>query len=174
MKISRFLAIVAVFVMGAGFSPLMAGELSPYGSSKADMHAYPTLNAVFDVNYMDPKDLNVLNSFVTKTGAALKGKMVVVTHGPELRAFAKENYVQYAGIVEKMKVLADKGVEFRMCNNALKAAGFSKDDFHSFVTIVPAGFPEIALLQSQGYQYINPLANRVGGARYIDHPELKP
>ncbi|MBT3305324.1 MAG: hypothetical protein HN377_02470, partial [Alphaproteobacteria bacterium] len=104
---------------------------------------------------MNPQDLNVLNAFVTKTTQALKGHAVVVTHGPELRVFARENYVKYQGIVDKMKVLSDKGVEFRMCHNALRAAGFTKDDFHGFITVVPAGFPEIALLQSQGYQYIN-------------------
>ena len=42
-----------------------------------------------------------------------------------------------------------------------------------FVTVVPAGFPEIAILQSQGYQYINPLANRVGKTRYLDQPQMK-
>jgi intracellular sulfur oxidation DsrE/DsrF family protein len=162
-----------VLVMGSGFSAFAAGELSPYGTSKSDMHSFPKLNAVFDANYMNPQDLNVLFSFVSKTGAALKGKMVVVTHGPELRAFAKENYLKYQGIVDKMKSLADKGVEFRMCNNALRAAGYKADDFHGFITVVPAGFPEIALLESQGYQYINPLANRVGGIRYLDQPQLK-
>lgn len=172
MRISRILAVMVAILIGSGFTA-SADEMSPYGTSKADLHEYPTINVVFDVNYMDPKDLNVLYSFVKNTMKPLKGKMVVVTHGPELRAFAKENYIKYQGIMDKMKALADKGVEFRMCHNALRAAGFKKDDFHGFVTVVPAGFPEIALLESQGYQYINPLANRVGGIRYLDHPELK-
>lgn len=76
--------------------------------------------------------------------------MVVVTHGPELHAFAKENYNKYQGIMDRMKELADDGVEFRMCHNALRAAGFEADDFHGFITVVPAGFPEIVYLQSQG------------------------
>ena len=173
MKILHILAVFAVLVIGSGFSAIADEELSPYGSSKADLHPYPVLNAVFDANYMDVQDLNVLYDFVHNTEKAIKGKMVVVTHGPELRAFAKENYIKYQGIVDKMKSLADRGVEFRMCHNALRAAGFTKEDFHGFVTVVPAGFPEIALLESQGYQYINPLANRVGGTRYLDHPELK-
>lgn len=148
-------------------------ELSPYGSSKSDMHDYPTINAVFDANYTDPNNLNMLYAFVKNTMKPLKGKMVVVTHGPELRAFAKENYVKYQGIMDKMKELADAGVEFRMCSNALKAAGYKPDDFHGFVTVVPAGFPEIALLQSEGYSYINPLPYSPRDVRYLDHPELK-
>jgi intracellular sulfur oxidation DsrE/DsrF family protein len=97
----------------------------------------------------------------------------VVTHGPELRAFAKENYTKYQGIMDRMKELADAGVEFRMCHNALRAAGFKADDFHGFVTVVPAGFPEIAYLQSKGYRYINPTPYSPANVRYIDHPELK-
>lgn len=148
-------------------------DLSPYGSSKSDLREYPTTNAVFDVNYTNPEDLNLLYSFVKNTMGPLKGKMVVVTHGPELRAFAKENYLKYQGIMDKMKELADAGVEFWMCNNALRAAGFKADDFHGFVTVVTAGFPEIAHLQTQGYRYINPLPYSPRDVRYIEHPELK-
>jgi intracellular sulfur oxidation DsrE/DsrF family protein len=148
-------------------------ELSPYGTAKVNLHPYPVTNAVFDVNYEDPKDLNLLYSFVKNTMGPLKGKMVVVTHGPELRAFAKENYIKYQGIMDRMKELADAGVEFRMCNNALKAAGYEPDDFHGFITVVPAGFPEIAFLQREGYSYINPVPLSPKDVRYIDQPQLK-
>lgn len=173
MKVSHIFAIVTALILGTGFSAA-AQELSPYGTSTKDLHEYPTINAVFDANYINVQDLNVLYFFVKNTAPALKGKMVVVTHGPELRAFAKENYQKYAGIVDRMKELADKGVEFRMCYNALRAAGFKYDDFHGFIKVIPAGFPEIALLQTQNYQYINPLANRVRGTRYLDQPGKKP
>lgn len=99
--------------------------------------------------------------------------MVVVTHGPELRAFAKENYEKYQGVVQKMGELAEAGVEFRMCNNAMRAAGYKPEDMHGFITVVPAGFPEIAYLQSQGYQYINPLPLPVKDVRYLDQPQLR-
>ncbi|HER35709.1 MAG: DsrE family protein [Halothiobacillaceae bacterium] len=152
----------------------LAEEFSPYGTATTDMHEYPEIDAVFDVNYEDPNKLNILYSFVKNTAKPLKGDMIVVTHGPELRAFAKENYMKYQGIVDKMAELADSGVEFRMCNNALTAAGFEPDDMHGFVTVVPAGFPEIAYLQHQGYEYINPLPYSVRDVRYLDQPQLKP
>ena len=150
-----------------------AEEMAPYGTADVDMHEYPTIDAVFDVNYEDPTKLNILYAFVKNTSKPLKGHMVVVTHGPELRLFAKENYVKYQGIVDKLASLAEDGVEFRMCNNAMRAAGFEASDMHGFITVVPAGFPEIAYLQSKGYKYINPLPYSVRDVRYIDQPQKK-
>lgn len=168
---SGYAVFLAALLMAA---PALAEEgFSPYGTAKVDMHEYPVINAVFDVNYEDPNDLNILYAFVNNTRVPLKGKMVVVTHGPELRAFAKENYEKYQGIVDRMAELADNGVEFRMCNNAMRAAGFQAEDMHGFITVVPAGFPEIAYLQHQGYTFINPLPYSVRDVRYIDQPQLK-
>jgi len=147
--------------------------MSPYGTAKVNMHKYPKINVVFDVNYEDPQQLNTLYFFVLNTKKQLRGKVVVVTHGPELRAFAKENYVKYQGIMDKMAELAKDGVQFHMCNNAMHAAGFKAEDMTGFVTVVPAGFPEIAYLESKGYRYINPKPLSVKGVRYLDHPELK-
>jgi uncharacterized protein len=150
-----------------------AQEFAPYGTAKVDMHEYPTINAVFDLNYENPGDLNILYNFVNNTRTPLTGKMVVVTHGPELRVFAKENYEKYQGIVDRMAELARNGVEFRMCSNAMRAAGFQPSDMHGFITVVPAGFPEIAYLQAQGYRYINPIPLPVKDVRYLDQPQLK-
>ena len=171
-KVNRYLLAVLLGCL-LSLPVAQAEEASPYGTAKTNMHEYPTINAVFDVNYEDPNKLNILYAFVKNTSKPLKGKMVVVTHGPELRVFAKENYVKYQGIVDKMASLAEAGVDFRMCNNALRAAGFQPEDMHGFVTVVPAGFPEIAYLQSKGYTYINPLPYSVRDVRYLDQPQLK-
>lgn len=172
MKIFPHLVLASLLFSG-GIVSALAEELAPYGTAKTDMHEYPTIDAVFDVNYDDPQDLNILNAFVKNSAKPLKGKMVVVTHGPELRAFAKENYEKYQGIVDKMAELAEDGVEFRMCNNAMRAAGYAASDMHGFITVVPAGFPEIALLQSQGYAYINPIPLSPREVRYLEHPEKR-
>lgn len=171
-KILTTLAVAGIFFCGTG--PAVAEALSPYGTAKTDMREYPTINAVFDVNYEDPTKLNILYNFVKNTSKPLKGKMVVVTHGPELRIFAKENYEKYQGVVDKMAELSETGVDFRMCNNAMRAAGYKAEDMHGFITVVPAGFPEIAFLQSQGYAYINPLPLSVKDVRYLEQPQLKP
>ncbi len=169
------IAAVATAILGAlATTGALADEFAPFGKGKTDMHPMEVTNVVFDANYQDPNQLNILYNFVKNTLKETKGKAVVVTHGPELRAFARENYEKYAGVVDKMNELAKMGVEFKMCNNAMKAAGYSSaEDMHGFVTVVPAGFPELAYWQSKGYQYINPLPYPVKDVRYLDQPQLK-
>ena len=150
-----------------------ADVFSPYGTAKVDMHKMPVTDVVFDVNYEDPQKLNSLYNFIKNTKKETKGKVVVVTHGPELRAFAKENYQKYQGAVDKMAELAKDGVEFKMCNNAMRAAGFVPEDMHGFITVVPAGFPEVAYYQGKGYKYINPLPLPVKDIRFLDQPQMK-
>ncbi|MFU8777226.1 MAG: DsrE family protein [Roseovarius sp.] len=165
------IAWVAIAATSLALAPVMGAaseELAPYGTATVDMHEYPEIDQVFDVNYEDPNSLNALYSFVKNTRAVVPGKTVVVTHGPELRAFAKENYDKYYAVMDRMAELADMGVEFRMCNNAMRAAGFEAEDMHGFVTVVPAGFPEIVLLQHQGYAYVNPLPLPVRGIRELE------
>jgi intracellular sulfur oxidation DsrE/DsrF family protein len=171
MKIAT--TLVTVLIAASVAQPVFAQTFAPYGTAKVDMHTMPPTDTVFDVNYEDPQKLNTLYNFVKNTKKETKGKVVVVTHGPELRAFAKENYEKYQAIIDKMAELANDGVEFKMCNNAMLAAGFKAEDMHGFVTVVPAGFPEVAYWQGKGYKYINPLPLPVKDIRYIDQPALK-
>jgi len=172
-KLAATAAIIAM-TLAASATALSADEFAPFGKGKTDMHAMEPTNVVFDANYQDPAQLNILYNFVKNTLKETKGKAIVVTHGPELRAFARENYEKYAGVVDKMNELAQMGVEFKMCNNAMRAAGYSSaEDMHGFVTVVPAGFPELAYWQSKGYQYINPLPYPVKDVRYVDQPQMK-
>jgi intracellular sulfur oxidation DsrE/DsrF family protein len=171
---SRFtgIALVAAVALVPAHA-VYAEALAPYGTAKVDMHKMPVTPTVFDVNYDDPQKLNTLYNFIKNTKKETRGEVVVVTHGPELRAFAKENYEKYQGIVDKMAELAQDGVQFKMCNNAMKAAGFSAEDMHGFITVVPAGFPELVYWQGKGYQYVNPLPLPVKDVRYLDQPQLR-
>jgi uncharacterized protein len=173
MKLFRCFAIALAALCSA---PTLAAEkdLSPYGTAKVDMHKYPTINRVYDVNYVDVQNLNGLANFITNVNKDVPGKSVVVLHGPEIRVFAKENYEKYQGLVDKMAGLAKSGVDFRMCNNAMHGAGFEAKDIVGFVTIVPAGFAELIDLESKGYQPIVAIVTPVKDSRYLDHPELKP
>ncbi len=150
-----------------------AGNLEPYGTAKKDMHPYPAINRVYDVNYYKPQELNALYHFIINVNKVVPGKTVVVLHGAEIRAFAKENYVKYQPIVDEMAGLARHGVEFRMCNNAMHAAGFRARDIDGFVTVIPAGFAEIIYLESKGYRYINPLPTPVKDSRCLDNPRAR-
>lgn len=171
MRNALFAATLAL--AAAVSSSALAESFAPYGTAKVDLHEMPVEHVVFDVNYEDPRKLAILYNFVQNTQKETRGKVVVVTHGPELRAFAKENYEKYQGIVDRLAELAQAGVEFKMCNNAMRAAGFEAEDMHGFVTIVPAGFPEIAYWQGKGYRYINPLPLPVKDVRYLDQPQLR-
>ena len=151
-----------------------AGDLTPFGNAKVDMHKYGMINRVYDVNYDNPKKLNALVHFIQNVNDVVPGKAVVVLHGTEIRAFAKENYVKYQGVIDQLASLSKKGVEFRMCNNAMHAAGFKSKDIDGFITIIPAGFAEIISLENQGYKLIDASATPVRGSRFIDHPEEKP
>lgn len=167
--------LTAIIIALGNTVPAVADDApSPYGEARIDMHEMDPANTVFDVNYEDPNQLNILYNFVKNTKRVTKGKVVVVTHGPELRTFARENYEKYQGVVDKMAELAADGVEFKMCNNAMKAAGYQASDMHGFITVVPAGFPELAYWQAKGYHYTNPLPLSVKGVRYIEQPQLKP
>jgi len=152
---------------------LHAAELDPYGTAKVDLHKYSEINRVYDVNYDDPKKLNALVSFIKNVNAVVPGKAVVVFHGTEIRGLAKENYEKYQGVVDQLAELAKQGVDFRMCNNAMHAAGFQSTDVHGFVTIIPAGFAEIIALQKEGYQVIDATPTAVKDSRYLDNPKAK-
>lgn len=128
----------------------------PYGTATVKTRPTPVLNTVFDVSYDDPQKLELLYDFVRNTRQVTRGKVVIVTHGPELRAFAKENYTKFQTIVDKMAALANEGVEFYMCKHAMKMAGYKPEDMDGFITVVPSGFAEIAYYEYKGYQYINP------------------
>jgi uncharacterized protein len=164
--------VLLTLAVGCGLSA-GATEFAPYGTAKVDMHPMAATNTVFDVNYDDPKKLDILYSFIRNTRKETRGEVIVVTHGPELRAFAKENYEKYQAVVDKMAELAKEGVQFKMCNNAMKAAGFSATDMHGFITVVPAGFAELVHWQSKGYQYVNPIPLSVRDVRYLDQPRGK-
>ena len=136
-----------------------AEELSPYGTAKVDMHSMPVTDTVFDVNYDDPQKLNALYTFIKNTKKVTGGKVVVVTHGPELRAFAKENYLKYQGAVDKMAELAKEGVEFKMCSNAMKAAGYSAEDMEGLTTASWMARPRGRGLGATSWQPCGPMSS---------------
>lgn len=169
--------IVFAGILAAAFStmqtPAVAADMTPYGDAKVDMHKYGKINRVYDVNYEDPKKLGALVNFIKNVNNVVPGKAVVVLHGAEIRGFAKENYEKYQGVIDQLAALTKEGVEFRMCNNAMHAAGFEAKDIVGFVTVIPAGFAEVIDLQQKGYKVIDASATAVKDSRFIDHPELK-
>ena len=70
---------------------------------------------------------------------------------------AVKQYVQMDNeIGAKMASLAQAGIKFTACGNALKTNQIDKGQLYSFVEVVPAGVVELAKRQFEGYAYINP------------------
>lgn len=153
------LTLLSLALMLLTFGVAQAEDDGPYGSASLNMHEYPEIDAVWDVNYDDPEKFHIFNAFINNTYPEIKGHQVVVTHGPELQVFAKENYERYQPIVDAMAELAaEDNIDFKMCFNAMRAQGYEAEDIHGFIEIVPGGFPEIAYWQHKGYVVINPKA----------------
>lgn len=55
-----------------------------------------------------------------------------------------------------MRELAEAGIRFAACNNALKGMEIAKEQLPPFVGVVPVGVLELIEKQSEGYAYIKP------------------
>lgn len=90
--------------------------------------------------------------------ASPKAKIVVVAHGPGidflLEGAQDKNGNPYDIMVQE---LADRKVEFRVCNNTLEGRKISRKQLLPEATIVPSGVAEVSRLQVQeGYAYLKP------------------
>lgn len=143
--------------------PAQAAD-APYGTAKfaphSDIDSLKELKVVWDFNFTDPKALGIalgnLNSLLrttTEIGPRGSGaiKIVVVSHGPEIVVFDKQNYGKYQDLVDRAASLANQGVRFEICRSAARAIGLTPEDFHGFVTVVPNGPYALAYWQSKGY-----------------------
>lgn len=57
---------------------------------------------------------------------------------------------------ELIRSLAEAGVRFVACRNALNGIGIQDDQLIPFVEIVPSGVLELIARQSEGFAYIKP------------------
>jgi len=98
-----------------------------------------------------------MNNVNNHLGAAPDAKIVVVTHGKGIDFLlndAKDDKGEFAPVVAGLK---GKGVDFRVCNNTLKARKLDASAVVPEATIVPSGVAEIGRLQAQeGYVYLKP------------------
>jgi len=98
---------------------------------------------------------NIKNHLEATNG---KARIVVVTHGPGvnflLDGAQDKNGNPYDINVEE---LSSQGVEFRVCNNTLKANKIDPKQVLPEARIVPSGVAEIGRLQArEGYVYLKP------------------
>ncbi len=141
----------------ACIAPAQAGATrvnTPYDSPKV----------VFDMYLDDPAKLNSALSWLRSMSSALSKSpyqfdpttIKIVVHGAEIVTLVKKNEDKYPVAVEKMKQLADQGVEFKVCAYTSDIYGYRDEEFHDFVEIVPSAIAEVAYWQSKGYALIVP------------------
>ncbi|MBI3525245.1 MAG: DsrE family protein [Betaproteobacteria bacterium] len=153
----KFAALVVAVLSVFMFTPAAtaAGDTAPYGTAKVDMHTkMQGINTVFDVNLKNPARLSAVYAVAKNVMNETHAKVIFVFHGKEQIAFANKNQEQYSDIMKKMAELKHEGVDFKFCNNAMKGNGLAPEDMNGLVTVVPAGYPELAYWQTQGYKYL--------------------
>jgi hypothetical protein len=139
--------------MTRAFTPFLAALLlatAPIAASAAEE------KVVYHVN--DAANARVaMNNVNNHLNAAPNAKIVVVTHGKGIDFLlndAKDDKGEFAPVVAGLK---DKGVDFRVCRNTLKARKLGDDAVIMEAKVVPSGVAEIGKLQSQeGYVYLKP------------------
>jgi intracellular sulfur oxidation DsrE/DsrF family protein len=135
------------------FTPMLAAVLlavAPLAASAAEekvvYHVNDSANARMAMN-------NVSNHLAASPDA----KIVVVTHGKGIDFLlndAKDDKGEYAPVVAGLK---EKGVDFRVCRNTLKARKLDDSAVIMEAKVVPSGVAEIGKLQAQeGYVYLKP------------------
>ena len=160
------LKTIIVLVIGLLTTPLCFAEGSntPYGSSSFitfdGVKKLEQLKVVFDFNFYEPHGLKRALypiSYMLKTVQEYGPvsfepvDIIAVSHGSEVVAFAKQNYKEYKDIVDRSARLSELGVKFEVCSVAAAALGFSPNDFHGFVRVVPTGAYALVYHQNQGY-----------------------
>ena len=86
--------------------------------------------------------------------AALKAEPcdVLLANGGAARFLARKDNAQ----TETIEKLAQAGVSFRVCANAMKKVPITKEDLLPCVEVVPAGVVELVRLQRENFAYIKP------------------
>lgn len=110
-------------------------------------------NIVFHVDLNDSSILNVALSNIANYFTAVEGQkaeVVLLVNGPAINLFKKENALPEFSDLQK------KGLQIRVCQNAVNKFSLSKEMLMDGVEIVPAGVVELVRLQNEHFAYIKP------------------
>lgn len=154
-------SILALAFLSA-FTLAHAANLAPWGTAQVEHIRYHGEKVVYDVRSGDIATLNgVLDrvSYLSQVNGddPLDTSIVIVLHGDSIPVFAIRNYPKYKALMIRAQSLSLGGViKFDMCAQAAKLRGFTANDIHGFVHMVPMADAEIVRLQQQkGYAYMH-------------------
>jgi intracellular sulfur oxidation DsrE/DsrF family protein len=120
--------------------------------------SWADIKVVYHLSEGIPQASRAIGNIRNHLAADPKVKIVVVAHGLGidflLDGATNQMDQAFAGGVSD---LANKGVEFRVCNNTLVSRKISTDKLLMEAKVVPSGVAEVATLQAkQGYVYLRP------------------
>ena len=116
------------------------------------------IKVVYHLSEGIPQASRAIGNIRNHLAADPTAKIVVVTHGLgiDFMIDGATNQLDqpFAGSISD---LANKGVEFRVCNNTLVSRNIPADKVAMEAKIVPSGVAEVARLQAkEGYVYLKP------------------
>lgn len=144
-----FFILISVSFISA---PVLSAN-APWKGASVTPTEYKPQKVVYDVHGKTLKEVeSVLDraSYLSSiTGAdPFDQSIVLVLHGKELSFFAIENYEKYKELVHRAQSLvASEAIKIKMCTIAARSQGYSPEDIHGFIEMVPMGDAEIIRLQ---------------------------
>jgi uncharacterized protein len=116
------------------------------------------VKAVYHITTGIDSAAGALNNIKNHLDADPKAKIVVVTNGAGIDFLIQDAKDSRGREFSSMvSTLAERGVEFRVCNNTLKTRNISPDKLLMETKVVPSGVAEAARLQAkEGFVYIKP------------------
>ena len=124
----------------------------------AAAHAAEPIKVVYHLSEGIPQASRAIGNIRNHLNAEPTTKIVVVTHGLGidflLEGATNQQDQPFAGAIAD---LANRGVEFRVCNNTLVARKIDASKLVPQAQIVPSGVAEVARLQArEGFVYLRP------------------
>ncbi|MCX7742533.1 MAG: DsrE family protein [Tepidimonas sp.] len=124
----------------------------------AGAHAAEPIKVVYHLSEGIPQATRAIGNIRNHLNADPSAKIVVVTHGLGidflLEGAVNQQDQPFAGAIGE---LANRGVEFRVCNNTLVARKIDASKVVPEAKVVPSGVAEVARLQArEGYVYLRP------------------
>jgi len=120
--------------------------------------ALAQVKVVYHLSEGVPQATRAIGNIRNHLAADPTAKIVVVSHGAGIDFMLDgANNTQGQPFAGSVSDLANKGVEFRVCNNTLVSRKISADKLLMEAKVVPSGVAEVARLQAkEGFVYLHP------------------
>lgn len=161
-NVRRFYTIVAATsIIAMAAIPAMSGDY-------AALEGVKSLKTVFDVTHGSPQTANIVfwavnnvNDDGSVRALSQPPQIVVVFHGPSVKmistdrsGFKESDHEELDNFTNTIRQMKASGVNFEVCDYALKVMGVDPKTVMPEVDHVPNGFISIAGYQAQGYSVI--------------------